>query len=115
MLFGKSFEIAISQSEKLILRFAELSAQSVATPEDLLKGFQALSARGGLEFVGGIEEAARLTKVLVDNTIALTGGINKERQIRTEIDALLAGEVRAGSVLAKQIQARVGNLKEWLA
>lgn len=111
----KSFNNAIQASRKLQMTFAQLAATSLATAEDMQKGFQVFVARGGLGMAGGdLDKAARTAAFLVNMTIALTGEQQKERQIYTEIDAFLSGQARAGAVVARLLKAQVGDLKTYL-
>ena len=109
-----SFEVAAKASERLLVTFTQLAAKSLATPQQMMMGFQTFLARGGGEFVKSLEEAAQVTKILVDATLALTQGQQAEKQITTEIGSLMEGQARAGSVLARLIKAQVGDLGAWL-
>jgi hypothetical protein len=111
----QSFESAIKASRRLQLTFASLAAKSLATAEDMQKGFQVFVARGGLSYVGGdIDKAAKLTAFLVNLTIALTGDLQKEKQIYTEIDAVMQRQARSGAVVAKLLKASVGDLNAYM-
>ena len=111
-----SFNNAIKVSTKLQFRLAELAAESVATGEDMQKAFQVFVARGGLEYSGGdIDKAAKTAALLTNITIAFTGTLQKERQIYTEIDAMMQGQARAGAVVARLLKSQVGDLKTYLA
>src|SRR5512139_53515 len=111
----ESFNNAIAVSKKLQFTFAELAARSLATAEDMQKGFQVFVARGGWSFAtGDMDKAAKMAAFLTNLTIALTGTLQKERQIYTEIDDLMQGQARAGSVVARLLKSQVGDLKSYL-
>ncbi len=111
----KSFDGAIKASQRLLVTFTKLAAESLATPQQMMMGFQTFLSRGGGAYVKSLDEAAKITKILVDATIALTQGQSVEKQIQTEIGSLMEGQARAGAVLARLIKARVGDLGAWLA
>jgi hypothetical protein len=111
---AENFALATQQSEKLLLQFNAISASSLASAQDLLLVYQTLVSRGGLEFVKTQEEALKLTRLLADTILVLTGGQQKERQLVSETSALFEGQARAGSLLAKIIASQVGNLQQWL-
>jgi L-amino acid N-acyltransferase YncA len=111
----KSFTNAFNIAKKLQFTFAELAASSLASAQDIQKGFQVFVARGGLGFSDDIEKAARTAGFLVNVVVAFTGELQKERQIYTEIDALMSGQARAGAVVARLLKAQVGDLKEYLS
>lgn len=112
---GENFTIAVAQSEQLIPIFTRLAAESVASVNDLILAFRTLTARGGLEYVNTMEEAVELTKLLTDTILALTGGLQKERQIVSEINTFFEGIARQGALLTQMVSAQVGDLDEWLA
>lgn len=115
--FGKSmsenFGIGILQARKLQIEFVKLSGTGLASASDIAKGFEALTARGGLSMVKDFKEAAGASALLVNTILAITQGQAKEKQIMSEINGILTSQNLAGNILTKIIEAQVGNLKQW--
>lgn len=111
----ESFNTAVIASEKLQFQFAALAAQGRGTAQDINTVFQTFVSRGGLGFTKDLDQAAKLSGMLTNIIISLTGGQQKSRQLQSEIANLMEGQARAGNVLAKIIQADVGNLDAFLA
>jgi len=109
-----SFAVATKASEKMMMKFAELASTSVASATDIGLAFQTFVARGGLSFVKNMDEAAQTAALLTNIVVSLTGGLQKERQIVSEISALMSGQATTGNVMAKIIKAQVGDLNAWL-
>jgi hypothetical protein len=107
------FEQAEKYATRLNLKFAELAGKSLGSASDIRTGFQFFASRGGMSMVKDINEAAIATQKLVDLTIMYAGSTNKERQIQTEIPALLEGQSRAGATIARIVKGVVGDLHVW--
>jgi hypothetical protein len=110
----EGFETAYKAAERLNMKFVELSAQSLASAEDIQQGFQFFVSRGGMSMVKTLEEGAKATQMLVDLTLLYAGTANKARQIQTEIPAVIEGQARAGATVARLIKGVVGDMGEWV-
>lgn len=97
--FLERFAAAKSMSDEILQRLIEIDTRTIGTLDDVVKVFQALIQTGI-----AVREALDVTEVLTNAIIAVTRGQDKERQLYTEIYALVDGQVRAGSRLARIIR-----------
>lgn len=86
-----------------------IAAKHISTGEDLRNAYAKLATMGIVpQTEVQLEQMARL----VDLVIIQTKGLDKQRQLRTEIQALVLGEMRQGAVVARMMSQRIANFDD---
>jgi hypothetical protein len=111
---GESFENAVIMSEQLEIKFAALAAKSVVSASTIRLAFQTLVGHGGLELTKDFDDAATAAAKMTNIIVALTGGMQTERRVVSEIGNTLEGNASTYNVIGRLIKAQVGDLKAWL-
>lgn len=112
---AENFKQAHDWAKRAHIEFIRLSADSLATADELEYGYQAFLAGGGQGLVKNLEEELKLTELLSSSTLTLTGRQQAARQIFTELNAALEGTQRPGAQLIRFIQAQVGDYDKWIS
>jgi len=86
-----------------------IAAKHISTGEDLRSAYAKLATMG---IVPQTEEQLEQMARMVDLVVIQTKGLDKQRQIRTELQAIISGEQRQGAVVARMLNQRVENYKE---
>jgi hypothetical protein len=117
--FGKGgkegFDLARKAAKQAFIEFTLMSATSLATPREMMLGFQAGLSRGIEQFTRNMKESLQLSALITSAVITLTGRIGVERQIYSEMDAAISGVNRQGAVLLKWLQKLHPDYQAWLA
>ena len=115
---GKNFELAGRAASRLRSELIVLDPRTLGGLKELQVATQALLATGAQGMVSsteGAEELAGAASLLVNTVVLLTGRVNDQRQIFSEIKELMLGNVRAQNQVAQLISSQVGDLDAWLA
>ena len=114
----KNFELAGRAASRLRAELIELDPRTLGGLKELQVATQALLATGAQGLVSatdGAKELAAVASLLVNTVVLLTGRVNDQRQIFSEIKELMLGNVRAQNQVAQLIASQVGDLDAWLA
>ena len=86
-----------------------IAAKHISTGEDLRNAYAKLATMG---IVPQTEKQLEQMARLVDLIIIQTKGLDKQRQIRTELQAFVLGEMRQGAVMARMMSQRIEGYDE---
>ena len=114
----KNFELAGKSARQLRAELIKLDPRTLGGLKELQVATQALLATGAQGMVSttdGARELAATASLLVNTVVLLTGRVNDQRQIFSEIKELMLGNVRAQNQVAQLIASQVGDLDAWLA
>ena len=114
----KNFQLAGAAAKLLRAELIALDPRTLGGLKELQIAAQALLATGAQGMVSatnGAKELAGAASLLVNTVVLLTGRVNDQRQIFSEIKELMLGNVRAQNQVAQLIASQVGNLDAWLA
>ena len=114
----KNFELAGRAASQLREELIALDPQTLGGLKELQVATQALLATGAQGMVSSTDAARELAGVaslLVNAVVLITGRVNDQRQIFSEIKELMLGNVRAQNQVAQLIASQVGDLDAWLA
>ena len=113
----RNFELAGRAAGQLREELIALDPRTLGGLKELQVATQALLATGAQSMVGSTnaaEELAGVASLLVNTVVLLTGRVNDQRQIFSEIKELMLGNVRAQNQVAQLIASQVGDLDAWL-
>ena len=102
--FKDMFQQNLAFSRTMYEEMRKEDAKRFASLEDLMAGYNAMVQKG---YAVRLNEVDALG-VLVDRIKLATVGQNTSMQINQEIRSLMDGQARAGSLLAQELQSRVG-------
>ena len=114
----KNFELAGRAAGQLREELIALDPRTLGGLKELQVATQALLATGAQGMVSSTnaaEELAGVASLLVNTVVLVTGRVNDQRQIFSEIKELMLGNVRAQNQVAQLIASQVGDLDAWLA
>ena len=114
----KNFELAGRSARQLRSELIALDPRTLGGLKELQVATQALLATGAQGLVSSTnaaEELAGVASLLVNTVVLVTGRVNDQRQIFSEIKELMLGNVRAQNQVAQLIASQVGDLDAWLA
>ena len=114
----KNFELAGRAAGQLREELIALDPRTLGGLKELQVATQALLATGAQGMVSSTnaaEELAGAASLLVNTVVLVTGRVNDQRQIFSEIKELMLGNVRAQNQVAQLIASQVGDLDAWLA
>lgn len=86
-----------------------IAAKHISTGEDLRNAYAKLATMG---IVPQTEKQLEQMARLVDLIIIQTKGLDKQRQIRTELQSFVLGEMRQGAVVARMMSQRIADYDE---
>ena len=115
---SKNFQLAGRSASRLRAELIALDPRTLGGLKELQVATQALLATGAQGLVSstdGARELAGVASLLVNTVVLLTGRVNDQRQIFSEIKELMLGNVRAQNQVAQLIASQVGDLDAWLA
>ena len=113
----KNFELAGRAAGQLREELIALDPRTLGGLKELQVATQALLATGAQGMVSSTnaaEELAGVASLLVNTVVLVTGRVNDQRQIFSEIKELMLGNVRAQNQVAQLIASQVGDLDTWL-
>jgi len=96
-------------AENVFRNLEIIAVKHLSTAEDLRSAYAKLATMG---IVPQTEEQLEQMARLVDLILIQTRGLDKQRQIRTELQAFVLGEMRQGAVMARMMSQRIANYKE---
>lgn len=102
--FGDMFKRNLAFSKTMYEEMRKEDAKRFASLDDLMQGYNALVQKG---YAVRLNEVDALG-VVVDRIKLATAGQSTSVQINQEIRSLMDGQARAGSLLAQELEARVG-------
>ena len=113
----RNFQLAGRSARRLRSELIALDPRTLGGLKELQIATQALLATGAQGLVSstdGARELAGAASLLVNTVVLLTGRVNDQRQIFSEIKELMLGNVRAQNQVAQLIASQVGDLDAWL-
>jgi hypothetical protein len=115
----KSFNKAAAWADHVYLKFVRMSAESILTVDQMLTGYQAFLAGGGAQFTKSLDDQVKLSALLSQTIVTLTGKMGGARQQFSEMRALLAGDNIAGAQLVKWLAnteevIKAGGIKKYI-
>lgn len=115
----KAYRESAEYAERLAVAMRSVDRESVANYQDIMKMLQVYTSLGNVLNTNN-ETQMRGFTALSNAIPMMTTGLDKQRQMATEMRALMTGNVRAGADVAQSIQnmsktAGTGTLKELYA
>lgn len=102
--FEKMFKQNFQYAQQMYDEIRKEDAKRFSSAQDLMTAYNALVQKG---YAVRLDEVDAMG-VLTDKIKLATAGQNTQMQINQEIRGLLDGQVRAGSLLAMELQSRLG-------
>ncbi len=107
-----AFRQNLDYTREAMERLQIVAAKYIASGQEINIVFQTMAQRGIVPITEkDFDNLGRIT----DAVKIMTQGQDFSRQGWQEIRSIIEGTVLPGSLLARQIEAQVGNLKEWVA